>query len=236
MKNVWIGLERLSFLAVIAVALVVLFRQLPSNREASTGASEFTVPTDPLSLAGRQAAGSSTAQVGMIMFSDFQCPYCSKFAQETWPRLEREYIDTGQVLAVFWNVPLKALHPSAPHAAAIAECAGRQGQFWQVHDLFFGVSKVAPALTKDSTNESIDSRIWSVAIDHAMLKECVAGDALQKVQADVADAAALGVRSTPIFLVGRVEANHTLRASRVIRGAKPIEEFRAALGELLTHR
>lgn len=236
MKSVWVGLERLSFVAVIVVAALVIWKQLHLPENSSPARTELVVPKEPVSLANTHTTGSSAAPVGLVIFSDFQCPFCGKFAQETWPRIEKEFVAGGHVFVGFWNVPLKSLHPTAVHAATVAECAGRQGKFWQVHDLFFGVRNVAPALTKDATREFIETRIASLELDHSALKDCISSDASQKVQRDVSGAAALGVQSTPNFLVGRLEADHTLRATKWIRGAKPVEEFRTALSEALKSR
>ncbi|RPJ53040.1 MAG: DsbA family protein, partial [Acidobacteria bacterium] len=61
--------------------------------------------------------------------SDFQCPYCRRFAVETFPTLDQEYIATGKVRWVFVNFPLTSIHANAVPAAQVATCAGKQGAF-----------------------------------------------------------------------------------------------------------
>ena len=87
-------------------------------------------------LAGR-SKGAASAPVTVYEMSDFQCPYCRRFALETFPTLEREYIATGKVRWVFVNFPLTSIHPNAVAAAEVALCAAQQGAFWQVHDLLY---------------------------------------------------------------------------------------------------
>src|SRR5439155_11115874 len=77
------------------------------------------------------------ANLAIIEFSDFQCPFCGRYARETFPLLKREFIDTGEVNYVFMHFPLEALHPDALKAAEAAACAGRQDKFWGMHDRLF---------------------------------------------------------------------------------------------------
>ena len=81
--------------------------------------------------------GSPTAPVTVYEMSDFQCPYCKRFAQETFPRIERSYITPGKVRWVFINFPLTSVHDHAAAAGELGLCAAKQQGFWRVHDLLF---------------------------------------------------------------------------------------------------
>ena len=81
--------------------------------------------------------GSPTAPVTVYEMSDFQCPYCKRFAQETFPRIERSYITPGKVRWVFINFPLTSVHAHAAAAGELGLCAAKQQGFWRVHDLLF---------------------------------------------------------------------------------------------------
>ncbi|MGH7338455.1 MAG: DsbA family protein, partial [Myxococcota bacterium] len=89
---------------------------------------------DPLAP---RTKGSATAPVTVYEMSDFQCPYCKRHAEETFPALEKEYIATGKVRWIFINLPLTSIHPNAVPAATFALCAAREGRFWPAHDLLF---------------------------------------------------------------------------------------------------
>src|SRR6476660_2500091 len=102
----------------------------------------------PAALYGQNAAGntvplesrskgSSKAPVTVYEMSDFQCPYCRQFVEETFPRLERDYIATGKVRWIFINYPLTSVHQHAAAAAQLGMCAAQQQGFWKMHDLLF---------------------------------------------------------------------------------------------------
>jgi protein-disulfide isomerase len=134
----WRALEKASTLAVLVVAAVVLARAAwPGEPESgSPGRRPFVLPEKPVSIEGAERLGSPTARLAMIVFSDFECPFCGKFAKETWPLLRAEFVDSGKMVVVFRNLPLP-IHASASNAAIAALCAGREGRFWPMHDLIF---------------------------------------------------------------------------------------------------
>lgn len=85
---------------------------------------------------GSYFQGKEDAPVKIIVFSDFQCPYCAKFSQDALPQIREEYIKTGKVKLVFKHLPL-AFHSLAEPAALASLCAGKQGKFWDYHDQLF---------------------------------------------------------------------------------------------------
>jgi protein-disulfide isomerase len=94
-------------------------------------------PKDPgISIEGEPVLGNPDAPVTLVEISDFQCPYCGKFARETFPQIKKEYIDAGKVKAVFKNFPLPA-HTYAQKAAEAGECANEQGKFWEYQEKLF---------------------------------------------------------------------------------------------------
>lgn len=83
------------------------------------------------------AIGPYDAPVTIYEFSDYQCPFCLRFFEETKPLLDKNYIETGKVRFVLKDFPLDSIHPQARSAALAAECAGEQGSYWQMHDRLF---------------------------------------------------------------------------------------------------
>ncbi len=82
--------------------------------------------------------GAAQAPVTMVEFSDYQCPFCERYFQQTYPVIEQNYIKTGKVRYVIRDFPLVAIgHRNAPKAAEAANCAGEQDKYWQMHDLIF---------------------------------------------------------------------------------------------------
>ena len=79
--------------------------------------------------------GSPDAAVVIVEFSDFQCPFCRRWYDDTFPEIDRQIGD--DVALVFLHFPIMQLHPNAPTVHVAAECAGEQGKFWEMHDLLF---------------------------------------------------------------------------------------------------
>lgn len=83
--------------------------------------------------------GDDNAEVVLMVFSDFECPYCKTFAQETLSELETKYIDKGEIRFAFHDMPLESIHPKARRAANAARCANEQGGFYEYHNELFGI-------------------------------------------------------------------------------------------------
>ena len=88
-------------------------------------------------VANNPMLGAPEAPLTLIEFSDYQCPFCRRFAETTLPVLKRDYIETGKLRYVFRDFPLDRLHPQARKVAEAAHCAGDQGKYWAMHDLLF---------------------------------------------------------------------------------------------------
>ena len=119
--------------ALLLLSLACLLTTAAAS-QARPGAARADTSTDP--LAGR-TRGSAQAPVTVYEMSDFQCPYCRRFALETFPALDSAYVATGKVRWVFINFPLTSIHQNAVGAAKVAVCAAQQQAFWRVHDLLY---------------------------------------------------------------------------------------------------
>jgi protein-disulfide isomerase len=106
---------------------------------ARSGAAAPPLPTAPVSVVDAVSKGNALAPIAMIVYSDFQCPFCKRFARETLPTLVARYVDTGKLRIFFRNFPLP-IHAQAERAAEASECAARFGQFWEMHDKIFDVT------------------------------------------------------------------------------------------------
>lgn len=186
------------------------------------------VPKDPISLADAAGLGNSDARVAIIEYSDFQCPFCRTFARDTLPELKRRYADTGKVIFVFRHLPAES-RKFALRAAESAECARRQGKFWQMHDAFFGNQAGLDEV-------GIVEQAKKLGLDPAAFSACMAGQGLTAVRRDEAEGTALGISGTPSFLFGTIETDGRVRVVSTITGAQPIAEFVRAIEELLAGR
>jgi len=173
---------------------------------------------------GELALGRAAAPLTMIEFTDYQCPYCRRFQAEVWPKLKREYIDTGKLRYIARDLPL-AIHAAAAPAAEAAHCAGEQGKFWDMHAALLG----GPA---DLSSGGIERRAHALRLDTTRFDECLARVKYSAViAAHEQEADAAGIDGTPGFVVGRA-AHGELTGVRV-EGALPYEEFDSLLRQLL---
>lgn len=97
-----------------------------SNFASSTQNSEGSI----------KVMGSADAPITIVEYSDFQCPFCEKYFQETYPQILENYVKTGKVKYQFKHFPLQ-IHPQAPAAGLASECALEQSKFWEMHDQLF---------------------------------------------------------------------------------------------------
>ncbi len=81
--------------------------------------------------------GNADAPVTIMEYSDFQCPFCRSFFDNTLTQIRKTYVDTGRVKLVYRHLPLQDLHPMAQISAEASECAAAQNKFWEMHDAIF---------------------------------------------------------------------------------------------------
>lgn len=150
---------------------------------------------------GRPYRGSLDAPVVMQEFSDYQCPYCARYAQQTQPGLDEKYVASGEMLVVFYDFPLTSIHAQAVDAAEAARCAGAQSAaaYWGMHDLLFanpGEWGNAGALSV------FNGYAEELGLDVTAFTQCQeSGEFEALVEADVALGRSLGVGSTPSFFL-----------------------------------
>jgi protein-disulfide isomerase len=165
--------------------------------------------------------GVATAPVTVYEMSDFQCPYCRRFAMETFPALEREYIATGKVRWIFVNLPIPSLHPNAVPAAQLAVCAGRQGKFWPAHDLLFLHQATWAPLR--NPGPFLLSLADSLRLPRAPIAACLEGGlTVEEIRLDTEGAQRAGAGSTPTFYVEGL----------LVVGAQPLGLFRQLFDSL----
>lgn len=184
-----------------------------------------------LSIAGDPVKGDPQAPLTMVEFSDYECPFCVRHFQTTWPQLAQEYLRTGKIRYVFRDFPLKAIHKNASKAAEAAHCAGEQGQYWAMHDRLFAHRT---ALSPDDLPRHAEA----VGLALPEFQACVdSGRYAEKVRQGLTDGKAAGVRGTPTFFVGFTDGEATtITVTRRLRGARPFAEFQKAFASLLAER
>ncbi len=172
---------------------------------------------------GHAFKGSPDAPIVMEEFSDFQCPYCARWADQTLPDLVADQIANGQVMLIYYDFPLSSIHPQAAAAANAARCAGEQGAeaYWQYHDALF--ARVQEWSVNDPSS-AFSKLAGELGLNEADFAACVAENRYSsQVQADVQLGQSRGVGSTPSFFLN----------DQALIGAQPTEVFNQAITALL---
>ncbi|MBP9760825.1 MAG: thioredoxin domain-containing protein [Candidatus Magasanikbacteria bacterium] len=136
--------------------------------------------------------GDKNAPVTIIEYSDFECPFCSRFT----PTIDQVLNDyDGEVRVVYRHFPLRSIHPQAAPAALAAECAAEQGKFWEYHDeLFKNQASLTPALYTQLATQ--------LGLNVSKFDSCVSSNKYaSRVQADETDAQNAGGQGTPYSVV-----------------------------------
>ena len=152
------------------------------------------------------AKGSKNAPLQVVIFSDFQCPFCKR-VEPTLTQMEKEY--GGKVHMAWKNYPLP-FHQNAEPAAEAAMAANAQGKFWQMHDKLFenNTALDRPSLEKYAQELGLDMAKFKADLDAQKYKDSIASD--------TKEGQAVGVNGTPaVFINGRK-----------INGAYPWETFK----------
>jgi protein-disulfide isomerase len=168
--------------------------------------------------------GRADAPVTIIEFSDLQCPYCARYALNTFPEIKRNYIDTGKVRYAARDFPLD-MHPFAMPAAIATRCAGQQGKFWAYRHAVFERQDALATAPYDALAADLGLDVPRFA---ACQKDGAQADA---VRADVRLALSSGILSTPSFVVGRIVDGKF--EGTVFSGAKPYADFAARIDAVL---
>jgi protein-disulfide isomerase len=205
-----------------------IIKELRTIRQLLERVIQPQAPSQPqvakLTNLGGYSLGRPDAPLTMVEFTDLQCPYCRQFATTTFDELKRNWIDTGKLRYISRDFPLE-FHQQAMNAARAARCGGEQGKFWEMRwALMRNANLLSPAfISKTAADLKLDTQVFSACASSSKFDEAI--------EADVGEAASLGLTGTPTFIVGRTTPG-VLEGS-VLVGALPYARFDAKLRELL---
>ena len=177
-------------------------QQRPTPPPADTTVYKVPVGSSP-------QKGAKDALATIVIFSDFQCPFCSR-VETTLTEVEKNYGD--KVRFVWKNNPLP-FHQNAGPASEAAMAAHYQGKFWEMHDTLFknqGALERA-SLEKYAADLGLNASKFKAVLDTEKFKK--------EIEADQQLAAQLGARGTPSFFIN----------GKNLRGAQPYESFKKAV-------
>jgi len=164
---------------------------------------------------GFPSLGPKDVPIVMVEFSDFQCPFCKRFHDETLQPLLASY--PGKIRFVYRHLPLTSIHPEAFPSAEASMCADEQNSFWQYHDKIFE--------NQDKLGRELYLQIASdLGLDSAALEDCLNSQKYKDVvQKDLDFALDLGATSTPTFFINGL----------AVVGAQPLEVFKQVIDKEL---
>ena len=215
------SLGLISIVAVAAAAGLIAFTALSQPRSADTSGLMDPATTYPAAIQDGRALGSADAPVTLVVWADFQCPVCARFAEDVEPILVNRYVTSGLLRIEHRDAAI--LGTGGPDdesllAAAAARAADEQGAYWTFHDWLFA--------NQDGENRGGFNRDRLVAIataaglDVARFEASLdAGTGRAAAQADTAEARAAGINSTPTLEVD---------GQRFV-GLQPVDQLAAAI-------
>ncbi len=213
--HVYAALLPLAFVAGLALGYVFWGRSpaqaAPAPTQAVAEAQEeapqrqykrYDVPVDD-----DYVYGDPAAPITIIEFSDFQCPFCKRWYQDTWLSLRKDY--TGKVKFVYRDFPLYSIHSEAEPAALAANCAGEQGKYYEYHDLLMSSNDMGAAVYEQFASQ--------LGLNLEQFKECVQTEKYKdEITADYQYAVNFGINSTPTFFINGIP----------LVGAQPYSAFK----------
>ena len=165
--------------------------------------------------------GSPNAALWVIEVSDFQCPYCKQWHDQTYSAFLDAYVKTGKVRLAYVNFPL-GIHAYAWPAAEAAMCAGAQNKFWAMHDSLFAsqgrwenTPDPAPVFDSLARANGVDMERWRDCVKSGKMKPLIQGDH------DRAERA--GASATPSFMIG----------GQLLTGAQPLTDMQRVIDSAL---
>ncbi len=192
-------------------------------------AAQTTIDDDPY------LGNKETAKVAIVEFSDYECPFCQRHHEQTFPSIIKDYVDSGKAIYVFRDyIAVPSHNPAATTEAYAATCLREQlssnAKYFEYADLLFKNSK-GNGGGLDGT--ALYDYAKQVGANADTLKTCIeSAKFANEIAADEAAADAAGVQGTPGFVVGVLAADGSVDG-KIIAGAYPYETFKAMIEEML---
>lgn len=174
--------------------------------------TEATAPGAGGTSDPNMAIGAEDAPVQMVMFTEFQCPYCGKFARDTQPELIERFVDAG-TLRIEWR-DLPYLGDESTLAAKAGRAAANQERFWDFQEAMFADQQ--PPNSGAHTKDNLAAVADGLDLDVPRFREDMASaEAMAAVKADLDEGVAMGITGTPAFIIN----------GQLIVGAQPTAVF-----------
>lgn len=199
-KPLIIGLSAAVVALIVGIIYVITAAPAPSSDELPTAAADaapFPAQVDQFGI----SVGDPDAAVVVREFADYQCPACQRFASAS-QQLKQEYVDSGKVRFVFFDLPLQQ-HDNAVPAAMAARCAGDQDSYWAMHDTLF--DNQAEWSGSGSPTDTFTRYAEDLGLEARRFRRCMDTDLhLEDIEQSRQVAVQLRLTSTPTVLVDNI--------------------------------
>jgi protein-disulfide isomerase len=188
--------------AVLAVLVMGwnVFSSFTDSTAREPVALAYDSPRELLEMAQGVQSGDPAAPIRIMEFSDYQCPACQAFFRGVKPMLDREFVDQGQALFVYYDFPLVDIHPNAFLAARAARCAGDQDAYWPYHDRIFQTQPEWSGLSDPAGR--FERFAGEVGLDQGVFRSCLRSNRhAEVVTANLLLGQQLGVSGTPTVIL-----------------------------------
>lgn len=166
--------------------------------------------------------GNKDAKVVVVIFEDFQCPFCKKFETESYEKIKKDFVDTGKVLLVHQD--LAFLGPESISAAEAANCALDQDKFWEYRKYVY--DHQGDENSGALSDENLKKFATTLGLNRTQFDSCLdSGKYETKVSAERDFASSYGVGSTPTFVINGL----------VVRGARQYTDFSTIINNALNN-
>jgi len=181
-----------------------------------------------LEIGNAPVKGNPDAKITVMEFSDYQCPFCKRYADATFSKIDQEYISTGKIRYVFRDFPL-AMHKQANKAAEAAHCAAEQGKYWEMHDRLFANQQAL-------SDKELLAHGRTLGLKGKAFKSCLnSGKYAEQIETDIAEGKKLGISGTPSVLLG-ISDGKRIKNIKILRGAHPFATFKQEIEKLMNSK
>ncbi len=196
-------------IVAIVIAALLIYPSL-------TPVTMVRITPNPRPQANMNHMGDPNAPVKMVEYSDYQCPFCKRWNDQTEKLIEDTYVATGKVY--FTYIPYgpngQYIGPESKDAAMAAFCAGDQGKFWEYHDMLFANQ------TGENVGDFTSKRLFAFAdalgLNSSQFRSCFNGNKFAQALSDgLAQGKQAQIGGTPSFLIN----------GSLIEGALPFADF-----------
>lgn len=233
---------------MISVSLFLSLRSIGDTVLTSGGVAGVNTTAAPAAAApttGQTTIGNeplegdkSKATVAVVEFSDYECPFCKLFYQQSYKELIKTYVDTGKVLWVYRDYTAVSAHnPASVNESIAAECVRKftnDATYFKYHDYLFehtgsngdGIPGGQDAYVAEAVSYGIDKTKFVQCLSDA--------DIAAQVTLDQNEATTIGIGGTPGFLIGKLDQNGNVNGV-IVSGAQPVATFKQVIDQQLSN-